>query len=172
MSGFQVLQASLPMWVRMERHTGDAVVSQREVNGVAVTEVMGYPEAPADTEPGTFTDTPPDRVRANVHFVEIAPGPDFPDREELIAAVRDALGEGEFGVSMGADDLAGGPSFIALGGWLGSQDLALMLIGAVELAGIAPAITPAALGISGEGADNLAGNGLVMLGPSKVWGES
>jgi hypothetical protein len=171
-SGFQVLQASLPTWVRMERHTGDAVVSQREVNGVAVTEVMGFPEAPDDTEPGTFTETPPDRVRADVHFVEIAPSPEFPDREELITAVRDALGEGEFGVSMSADDLAGGPSFIALGGWLGSQDLALMFIGAVELAGIAPAITPKALGITGDGANELAGNGLVMLGPSKVWGES
>jgi hypothetical protein len=147
-SGFQVLQASLPLWVNMERHTGDAVVSQREVSGVRVTEVLGFPEAPADAEHGTFTETSPDRVRADVHFVEIAPSPDFPDREELIEAVKDALGEGEFGITMSADDLAGGPSYITLGGWLGSQDLALMLIGAVELAGIAKAITPKVLGMT------------------------
>jgi hypothetical protein len=86
--------------------------------------------------------------------------------------VRDALGEGEFGVTMTAKDLSEGPSYINLGGWLGSQDLALMLIGAVELAGIAAAITPEALGMTGASADVLAGNGLIMLGPTKVWGES
>jgi hypothetical protein len=171
MSGFQELQASLPRWVTMERHTGTPAVSQHEVEGINVVEVMGFPESPANAEQGTFTETSPDRVRADVHFVEIAPSPDFPDREELITAVQGALGDGDYG-AMTADDLAGGPSFIALGGWLGSQDLALMLIGAVELAGISPAITPAALGMTGESADMLAGNGLVMLGPSKVWGES
>jgi hypothetical protein len=171
MSGLQVLQESLPRWVQVQRHTGDPVVTQHEADGIQVVEVMGFPESPTDAEPGTFTDTSPDRVRADVHFVEIAPTADFPDREELITAVRGALGEGEF-VAMTAEDLSKGPSYIALGGWLGSQDLALMLIGAVELAGIAPAITPAALGMTGASADMLAGNGLVMIGPSKVWGES
>jgi len=172
MSGFQVLQASLPMWVRMERPTGTPEVSQRQVGEVTVTEVMGFPEAPESAVHETFTEGAPDQARANVHFVEIAPTADFPDREELIAAVRAALGEGEFGVTMTADDLAGGPSYINLGGWLGSQDLGLMLIGAVELAGIAAAITPEALGMTGASADVLAGNGLIMLGPTKVWGES
>jgi hypothetical protein len=166
----QELQAALPMWVTMERPHGTAEVSQHEEGGVTVVEVMGFPETPEHVEHGMFSQTPPDVARANVHFVEIAPTMNFPDREELIAAVRGALGEGEW-ATMSAEDLAGGPSYIALGGWLGSQDLALMLIGAVELAGIAKAITPAALGMEGEMANTMAGNGFVMLGPSVDWAD-
>jgi len=172
MSGFEVLQASLPMWVRVERHSGAVEVSTHQVGNVAVTEVMGFPEAPEDATHESFAEGAPNRVRADVHFVEVAPTPDFPDREELINAVRAALGEGEFGTVMRGVDLASGPSYITLGGWLGSQDLALMLIGAVELAGIAKAVTPAMLGATGEVADIMAGNGLVMLGLSDVWEES
>ena len=169
MSGMRELQDALPTWVRMERHSGDPVITERQSGMVTVIEVMGFPEAPADAVHGTFADTPV--ARANVHFVEIAPTAEFPDREELIDAVQGALGEGEF-ADMSADDLAGGPSYITLGGWLGSQDLALMLIGAVELAGIAKAITPALLGMTGDMADSMAGEGFVMLGPSTCWGES
>lgn len=165
MSGLQELQAALPTWVTIERPSGTPEVSHHESGGIAVTEIMGFPEAPTDAQHGTFNETSPDKVRASVHFVEIAPTADFPDKDELIAAVRGAFGEGEF-ATMSADDLAGGPSYITLGGWLGSQDLALMLIGAVELAGIAKAITPEALGMSGEMADSMAGSGFVMLGPA------
>lgn len=171
MSGMQALQAALPTWVRIERHSGAPEVTRSQVGDIVVIEAMAFPEAPEDTTQGTFDETPPDKVRANVHFVEIAPTAGFPAREELIAAVRDALGPGEF-AAMSADSLAGGPSYIALGGWLGSQDLALMLIGAVELAGIANAITPETLGIDGNLANTMAGNGFVMLGPSTCWGES
>jgi hypothetical protein len=164
------LQQNLPKWVTMERPTGTPLVAQSQVGNVAVTEVMGFPETPANVEHGTFDSTPPDLARANVHFVEIAPTADFPTREELITMVRSALGEGEW-ASMSAEDLAGGPSYIALGGWLGSQDLALMLIGAVELAGVAKAVTPAVLGIEGEMANSMAGNGFVMLGPSTDWAD-
>jgi hypothetical protein len=170
MSGMQALQEALPTWVRMERPSGTPEVTHSQVGGIAVTEVMAFPEAPADAVHETFADAPPDEVRADVHFVEIAPTAEFPDREELITVVRSAFGEGEF-ATMGAEDLAGGPSYMALGGWLGSQDLALMLIGAVELAGIAKAITPKALGMTGEIASTMAGNGLVMLGPSRCWEE-
>jgi hypothetical protein len=164
----QELQRGLTRWVTMERRSGEPEVRTSQAGGVAVTEVFGFPEAPADAVHKGFTETPPDRARADVHFVEIAPTADFPDREELIEAVRGALGQGEF-ATMDAHDLAGGPSYMALGGWLGSQDLALMLIGAVELAGIADAITPEKLGMTGEIADQMAGSGLVMLGPSKCW---
>jgi len=165
----QELQAALPRWVRIERPAGSEEVTERQVGDINVTEVMGFPEASADAERGTFAEASPDAVRANLHFIEIAPTADFPDADELIATVQAALGEGEFGVVMQARDLTGGPSYITLGGWLGSQDLALMLIGAVELAGIAKAITPAMLGATGLAADTMAGNGLIMLGPSAVW---
>jgi hypothetical protein len=164
------LQDALPQWVTMERPHGTSPISEHQVGIVRVFEINAFPETPADAEPGTFTETAPDKVRANVHFVDIAPTADFPDREELIAAVRGALGEGEWG-TVTAEDLAGGPSYITLGGWLGSQDLALMLIGAVELAGIAKAVTPELLGLNGEMAHTMAGNGFVMLGPSTEWAD-
>jgi hypothetical protein len=169
MSGLQDLCDALQTWVTVERHQGQPVVSTHQDGALAVTEVYAYPEAPEGAVHATFTEAPPDTVRADVHFVEIAPTADFPDQEDLVKAVQAALGEGEF-VVMEASDLAGGPSYIALGGWLGSQELALMLIGAVELAGIAKAITPKVLGITGEAADQLAGTGLVMLGPWDGWG--
>ena len=166
----QELQEALPTWVTMERPTGTPETMHSVVGNLAVVSIMGFPESPKDTEEGTFADTAPDKVRANVHFVEIAPTAEFPDKDELVAVVRGAFGEGAF-APMFADDLAGGPSYITLGGWLGSQDLALMLIGAVELAGIAKAITPALIGVTGEMADTMAGNGMVFLGPSTVWEE-
>lgn len=151
------LQEALPRWVRLERHHGQPVVSHPQ-GAIAVTEVMDFPEAP------------PNAVRADVHFVVVAPTEGFPTREELLATVAGALGSGVF-MDANADTLAQGPSYISLGGWLGSQDLALMFIGAVELAGIARAVTPERLGLTGSLADQAAGNGLVMLGPSRVWCE-
>lgn len=151
------LQQALPNWVRLERKPEDPEVEVRPGQGVVVVEVNAYPEAP------------PDSVRADVHFVLVAPTEGFPETEVLVETVRGALGDGVF-QHMGADDLAGGPSYIRLGGWLGSQDLALMLIGAVELADIAKAVTPKVLGMTGETARQMAGAGMVMLGPSKVWG--
>lgn len=150
------LQQALPNWVRMERKPETPEVEVREGEAVTVVEVNAFPEAP------------PDSKRADVHFTLVGPTEGFPETEVLIETVRGALGNGEF-QSMSAKGLAGGPSYITLGGWLGSQDLALMLIGAVELAGIAEAITPAVFGATGETARQMAGAGMVMLGPSKVW---
>ena len=147
------LQRQLPIWVRLERHPGEPEVTHTQHGAVKVTTINAYPEAP------------PQAVRADVHFVLVAPTEVFPSAEDLTAAVRGALGPGEFS-DMDAATLSGGPSYITLGGWLGSQDLALMLIGAVELAGIAKAITPTLLGMTGETADQMAGMGMVMLGPT------
>lgn len=160
MSGLADLQRALPTWVRLERREGDPVVKEYDEGNLHVVEFNDFPEAP------------PNAMRADVHFVLVAPTEGFPTQEVLVKTVRAALGPGEFGSTIIiADDLAGGPSYITLGGWLGDQGLALMLIGAVELAGIAKAITPKMLGATGEMADQMAGSGLVMLGPSKVWME-
>ena len=171
MSGLQDLGEALQRWVTVERHQGQPEVSTHQDGALEVTEVYAYPEAPEGAVHATFTEAPPDQVRADVHFVEIAPTADFPDQEDLVKTVQAAFGEGEFMV-LGAADLSGGPSYIALGGWLGSQELALMLIGAVELAGLAKAITPKVLGVTGEDGDRLAGNGLVMLGPWDGWADA
>ena len=158
MSGLRDLQKALPTWVRLERPPETPEVATKQIGDLSVTVVTAFPSAP------------PGSVRADVHFVAVAPTEGLPEKEDLIEAVRAALGEGEF-ASMSAEDLAGGPSYITLGGWLGSQDLALMLIGAVELVGISKAITPKVFGAHGEQADMLAGSGLVMLGPSQCWTE-
>lgn len=159
MSGFTDLQEALPRWVRLERRHGDPTVKESDQGNVHVVEINGFPEEP------------PGAVRADVHFVVVAPTEGFPTSDELVATVRAAAGPGEF-QAMSIEDLAGGPSFIPLGAWLGSQDLALMLIGAVELAGIADAITPEALGFEAADAAQMAGNGFVMLGPSRRWSEA
>lgn len=151
MSGLKELQQALPRWVEIRRHPGTPEVAEREAPGMKVTEVYGFPEAD------------PEERSADLHFVRVVPK-DLPEKDEVIRVVREALGQGEF-AEVGASELYGGPSYITLGAWLGSQDLALMLIGATELAGLSPAITPARLGITGEKADLLAGNGFVMLGP-------
>ena len=156
MSGLSALREALPTWVRIERRPGAPVVSSTTVGTVHVIEMLDYPEAPTGA------------TRADLHFVLIAPTEGLPDPADLVATVRAALGEGVH-VDLAAEDLSAGPSYIALGAWLGSQDLALMLIGAVELAGISPAITPGILGVSGEAADAMAGSGFVMLGPSQCW---
>lgn len=157
-SGLNALQRALRIWVRLERRPGDPEVTERISGNIPVVDVRQYLEAP------------PNSVRADVHFVVVAPTEGFPDREELIETVRAALGPGEFH-SCDAQTLVGGPSYITLGGWLGSQDLALMLIGAVELAGISPAFIPESLGLNAETADQMAGAGFVMLGPWGGWEE-
>lgn len=159
-TGLRTLQDALPRWVRLERRVDTPEVSISKGDGVTVVELNTLPQAS------------PDAVRADVHFVLVGPTEGFPDREELVATVAGAFGASEFGEPLTGADLAAGPSYITLGGWLGSQDLGLMLIGAVELAGIAKAITPAALGITGPDADQMAGVGFVMLGPSTCWVET
>lgn len=160
MSGLARLQEALPTWVRLERHPGTPEATVGRIGDVTVVEVKAFPEAP------------PNAVRADVHFVVVAPTEGFPERDDLVDTVRAALGgPGEF-IRLSAEDLAAGPSYITLGQWLGSQDLGLMLIGAVELAGIATAITPGVLGITGPDADVMAGLGMVMVGPSPCWIEA
>lgn len=149
----QDLQDGLQIWVKLERRQGDSEIKERDTGNVRVVHVNAFPETPANA------------TRADVHFVNVAPTEGFPEKDVLIKTVQGALGEGVF-TAMTAEDLAGGPSYITLGHWLGSQDLALMLIGAVELSEISSAITPGMLGITGDQADEMAGNGFVMLGPA------
>lgn len=125
-------------------------VRESDQGGVHVTEVYAFPEE----TPGS--------TRADVHFLKIGPTEGIPSKEVVIDMVRSAMDEGVF-CNMTAKELSDGPSYIALGGWLGSQDLALLFIGLVELVGIERAI--------GEMAGQMAGQGWVLLGPSTVWAE-
>lgn len=58
--------------------------------------------------------------------------------------------------------LRGGPSYITLGGILGSQDIAMRLFALGEALEFWKVITPEVLGMDGEEADKLAGSGMVM----------
>lgn len=58
--------------------------------------------------------------------------------------------------------LAGGPSYIALGGVLGDQTLALQFLAMGDALGLWKAVTPKTIGIEGPMADELAGRGYVM----------
>lgn len=62
-----------------------------------------------------------------------------------------------------SERLAAGPSYIEVGGILGSQELALRLFALGEVLGFWKVITPAGLGLKGEYANHLAGMGMVMI---------
>lgn len=152
------LQDMISKAVKSERPAGTDEISEHTVGNVHVVEINDLPEETLGA------------VRADVHFLKLGLTEGAPEKEELIAAVRVAMSQGVFADTT-AEELGGGPSYITLGGWLGSQQLALMFIGLVELLEIAPAITPGSLGIKGEEADAFAGQGFVMLGPSMEWSE-
>ena len=60
------------------------------------------------------------------------------------------------------DRLNKGPSYIEIGGVLGDQGAALLLMGIGEAIGIWRVITPRAFGMEGGEADRMAGRGFVM----------
>lgn len=55
-----------------------------------------------------------------------------------------------------------GPSYLEIGGALGDQGIALLLIALGELVGLWKAITPKVLGFTGLEANQMAGMGLLM----------
>lgn len=61
------------------------------------------------------------------------------------------------------DRLAAGPSYIEVGGEIGSQGGAFQLFALGQVLGFWKVITPAMFGITGEEAKALAGQGMVMI---------
>ena len=131
------------------------IITDKQVGRVHVTEVYAYPQTPAR-----------DAV-VDLQFINVGATDDPVTADEFRALIAAAVGTGPYPVS--ADDLRGGPSYIALGGWLGSQEYALRYIALGELLGMWKAITPAALGITDpEMAGQMAGMGFVMAAPYDV----
>ncbi len=89
--------------------------------------------------------------------------PEAVDLDEFDRLLAEAFeGHGEFG-DVSAERMAGGPSYIELGAWIGDQGLALRLIGLGAYARRWEVISPATLGFEpGPEADELAGGGFVM----------
>lgn len=100
-------------------------------------------------------DTPAPEHSINVHFFWVS-SKNNPNAEELRALLEADYPE--------LERLKGGPSYIELGGVLGDQGIALMLIGLGGILKLWPVITPEVMGITGAEADSMAGIGFVMAG--------
>jgi hypothetical protein len=143
-----------PLVYRLQRETvmyrkGPAV-EVREAGGHRVTEIWGYPPTP---ERGQLVD---------VHFVNVGFTEAASDKDGFVADLTLALGPGEY-ETLTAEDWAEGPSYIAIGAWIGSQDLALRLIALGRHYGCWEVITPGSMGITDrEKADAMAGAGFVL----------
>lgn len=133
-------------------------VTERDVGNVHVVEVYAMPPVP---DKGVLVD---------VHFMKIG-FTEAVDKEEFIKALAEAVaGDGEgYYQNINAEQFLGGPSYIAIGAWLGSQDLALRLIALVEFYGLGTVITPQVMfrdTLPEEAANEFAGRGFVMPAPN------
>lgn len=97
----------------------------------------------------------------DLHFIHVAVHRE--KAEELREEFTDAISQ----VSVWAS-LVEGPSYITLGGLLGSQDAALAFIALGAHFGWWEIITPASFGATGAQADAMAGGGLVLMTPPKI----
>jgi hypothetical protein len=124
------------------------VVTERNENGLHVTEVFGYPHVSnADTE-----------ALIDVHFVWIAV--DVPEAEKHADEFDRLLHD-----YPQPNRLQQGPSYIELGAVLGDQELAFRFIAVGAALRRWTVIIPETLGITGPEAAALAGSGMVMLSP-------
>lgn len=130
----------------MEFRKGEEVV-QRETSGVKVTEVFAMPhlsEAVSELE------------QVDVHFIMVGVDKKKAEeqKEKLLRVLKTYPQQ---------DRLAGGPSYIEVGGVVDSQSAALRLFALGEVLGLWRDITPEKLGVTGPEADELAGRGFVMM---------
>jgi len=87
-------------------------------------------------------------------------------KEEFVQAIRDA--EDGFYQKLTIEELKRGPSYIAIGAWIGDQTLALEFMGLGAILGLWKIVTPAVLGIEGEAAKQMMGMGFVMTSGMQV----
>lgn len=100
----------------------------------------------------------------DVHFFRVVTWDVDPAefRKLFEATLSDFGGHGEFG-DLSLERVKKGPGYIELGGHVGDQGMALLLMGLGEAAGCWKVVTPLTLGLTGEAADSLAGGGMVMI---------
>lgn len=130
-------------------------VEQRQTGNMQVTEFYGFPPV----------SEAPDSMRLiDMVFVEV--GVDTAKAESRRAEIVALLNDWPEPLM-----LEGGPSYIHLGGVLGSQDAALQLMALGEVLRIWKMLTPMTLGATGEEARQMAGGGMlyaVGFTPEKV----
>jgi hypothetical protein len=127
------------------------VVKKTKVGNLDVVTVDAFPEKPKD------------RPVIDVHFFDVGFNvvamSSWSPRRLFDYLVNNPIGEF---TNMVQAQWEGGPSYITIGGWIGSQELALRLLALGETHELWRVITPERLGITGADAERMAGNGLVM----------
>jgi len=111
-----------------------------------VTEIYAMPH----------TSEAPSLEKVDCHFIDVGVDKDKAEkyRDELISILK---------TYPNPERLEGGPSYIEVGGIIGSQDRALQLFAVGEVLKFWKVVTPEKLGITGAKANMLAGSGLVMI---------
>lgn len=117
-----------------------------ELKGGGVLEIFAMP---------SVSEAPVELVQVDLHFVSI--GVDKAKAEQRRAEFVSIL------KSWPNDALAGGPSYITVGGEIGDQGSALQMFALGQVLGLWTVITPKTVGIEGEDADRMAGMGFVMM---------
>lgn len=125
-----------------------ASVEQRQVGDMRVTEVYGYPHVYDGEIEGV--------EKIDCHFIIV--GVDKAKAEAVRGQVVFLLNH-----YPEPDRLKGGPSYIEVGGALGSQEHAFRLFALGQVLGLWSVITPALLHIEGPEADALAGGGMILI---------
>lgn len=118
-----------------------------ELKGGGVVEIYDMPHV---------SEARPDIERVDVEFVVI--GVNRAKAEEHRAEFVEILKQWPQ-----PERLAGGPSYIEVGGVIGDQGAAFELFALGKVLGLWDVITPTSLGFSGDEARRMAGSGLVMM---------
>jgi hypothetical protein len=102
------------------------------------------------------SEAPDNLVKVDCHFITIGVDRKKAEqhRDELVRILADYPNP---------EELAGGPSYIAVGGAIGDQGAAFQLFALGEALGLWKVITPKRLGIEGPEAQAMAGMGFVMM---------
>lgn len=129
-------------------------VTDKQFGDVHIVEVFDMPHA---DEARTST--------VDVHFMKIGFTEAAADSGLFVKLLREALRHDGTFLNLSVDDFLGGPSYISVGAWIGSQDIALRLMALGEHLKLWEVITPERLGITGPQVDALAGAGFVMFAP-------
>jgi hypothetical protein len=109
---------------------------------------------------------PKSAVCVDVHAFKVGFTEVTADKDGFVAALNAALeqADGEFG-RIDKERWKSGPSYIEIGAWIGSQEVALRLIALGAHHELWKVLAPEMLGIDGEPADALFGRGFCYPGP-------
>lgn len=125
---------------------GDAV-EKREQPGLQVTEIYMMPHE---------SEAVPELEKVDLEFLII--GVDKTKAEERRAELISILD-----TYPNPERLAGGPSYIEVGGEIGDQGAAFQLFALGKVLGLWDVITPKSLGVEGDAARKMAGSGFIMI---------